>query len=87
MAAKHNVTAQSISGTGALRIGAAFLAKFWQGNREIYIPSPSWGNHVAIFEHAGLPVNRYRYYDKDTCALDFGGLIEDLKVRIYIATD
>ncbi|XP_016962119.1 aspartate aminotransferase, mitochondrial isoform X1 [Drosophila biarmipes] len=79
LAAKHNVTAQSISGTGALRIGAAFLAKFWKGNREIYIPSPSWGNHVAIFEHAGLPVNRYRYYNKDTCALDFAGLIEDLK--------
>ncbi|XP_017097979.1 aspartate aminotransferase, mitochondrial isoform X2 [Drosophila bipectinata] len=79
LAAKHNVTAQSISGTGALRIGAAFLAKWWKGNREIYIPSPSWGNHVAIFEHAGLPVKRYRYYNAASCDLDFNGMIEDLK--------
>ncbi|XP_062120644.1 aspartate aminotransferase, mitochondrial [Drosophila sulfurigaster albostrigata] len=77
--AKHNATTQAISGTGALRIGAAFLSKFWKGNREIYLPTPSWGNHVPIFEHAGLPVKRYRYYNPKNCNLDFNGMVEDLK--------
>ncbi|EDW78085.1 uncharacterized protein Dwil_GK24813 [Drosophila willistoni] len=77
--AKHNATVQTISGTGALRVGAAFLSKFWKGNREVYLPSPSWGNHVPIFEHSGLSVKRYRYYNAEHCNLDFNGMIEDLK--------
>ncbi|GJC96801.1 hypothetical protein ColKHC_05627 [Colletotrichum higginsianum] len=31
---------QSISGTGALRIGGAFLARFYPGAKNIYIPTP-----------------------------------------------
>lgn len=75
---KHNATTQSISGTGALRIGAAFLSKFWQGNREVYVPTPTWGNHVPIFEHSGLPIKKYRYYDPKTCGLDVQGVFEDI---------
>lgn len=84
--AKHNATTQAVSGTGALRVGGAFLSKFWRGNREIYLPTPSWGNHVPIFEHSGLPVKRYRYYNPKNCNLDFGGMVEDLKVRIFKQT-
>ncbi|XP_055837145.1 aspartate aminotransferase, mitochondrial [Episyrphus balteatus] len=76
--AKHNATVQAISGTGALRIGAAFLSKFWKGNREVYLPAPTWGNHIPIFEHCGLKVNKYRYYDPKTCGLDFKGCLEDI---------
>uniref|UniRef100_A0A1A9ZTS2 Aspartate aminotransferase n=1 Tax=Glossina pallidipes TaxID=7398 RepID=A0A1A9ZTS2_GLOPL len=75
---KRNATAQSISGTGSLRVGSAFLAKFWRGNREVYVPSPTWGNHIPVFEHAGLPVKKYRYYDSDTCGLDYKGCKEDI---------
>ncbi|XP_053961623.1 aspartate aminotransferase, mitochondrial-like [Anastrepha ludens] len=75
---KHNATTQSISGTGALRIGAAFLSKFWQGNREVYVPTPTWGNHVPIFEHSGLPIKKYRYYDPKTCGLDVKGCFDDI---------
>lgn len=70
---------QTISGTGALRVGAAFLAKFFPGEKKIYIPSPSWANHKAVFNHAGLDVEQYRYYDKSTIGLDFEGLIADVK--------
>lgn len=76
---KSNATTQTISGTGALRVGAAFLSKFWQQNREVYLPAPTWGNHIPIFEHSGLKVNRYRYYDPKTCALDFAGCMEDIR--------
>ncbi|VDK42369.1 unnamed protein product [Anisakis simplex] len=45
----RNVTVQSVSGTGALRIGAEFLAKCLDGPKVVHIPMPSWGNHVSIF--------------------------------------
>jgi aspartate/tyrosine/aromatic aminotransferase len=32
---------QSISGTGALRIGGEFLARFYD-NKTIYVPAPTW---------------------------------------------
>ncbi|TLD33328.1 hypothetical protein PspLS_00645 [Pyricularia sp. CBS 133598] len=70
---------QSISGTGALRIGAEFLSKFYPGAKNIYIPTPSWANHNAVFTQAGLKVEKYRYYNKDTIGLDFEGLVADVK--------
>ncbi|KAI0078928.1 PLP-dependent transferase [Panus rudis PR-1116 ss-1] len=70
---------QSISGTGALRIGGAFLARFYPHAKAIYLPTPSWGNHTPIFRDSGLEVKQYRYYDKKTVGLDFAGLKEDLQ--------
>ncbi|THH11583.1 hypothetical protein EW145_g539 [Phellinidium pouzarii] len=45
---------QSISGTGALRIGGAFLGRFYPHAKAIYLPVPSWGNHTPIFRDSGL---------------------------------
>ena len=71
---------QSISGTGALRIGGAFLGRFYPHVKPIYLPVPSWGNHTPVFRDSGLEVKGYRYFDKKTVGLDFEGLKEDLKV-------
>ncbi|KAK8078676.1 aspartate aminotransferase- mitochondrial [Apiospora saccharicola] len=73
------VITQTISGTGALRIGAAFLERFYPGAKKIYIPNPSWANHGAVFKDAGLEVEKYRYYNKDTIGLDFEGMVSDIK--------
>ncbi|XP_022755035.1 aspartate aminotransferase, cytoplasmic-like [Durio zibethinus] len=70
-------TAQCLSGTGSLRVGAEFLAKHYH-QRTIYIPLPSWGNHLKVFTMAGLSVNAYRYYDPATRGLNIQGLLEDL---------
>lgn len=72
---------QSISGTGALRIGGAFMARHYPGAKIIYLPTPTWGNHIPLFKDSGLEVRSYRYFDKKTVGLDFDGLKEDLKVR------
>lgn len=63
---------QSISGTGALRVGAAFLGRF-HPNKTILVPTPTWGNHGPIFKDAGLNVAQYRYFDTKTNGLDFQG--------------
>jgi aspartate aminotransferase len=73
------VITQSISGTGALRIGGEFLARWYPGAKKIYIPNPSWANHGAVFKDSGLEIAKYRYYNKDTIGLDFEGLIADVK--------
>ena len=70
---------QSISGTGALRIGGEFLARFYPSSKKIFIPTPSWANHNAVFKDSGLEVVKYRYYNKNTIGLDFDGMVEDLK--------
>lgn len=76
-------TVQSISGTGALRIGGAFLNSFAQ-SKDIYLPTPTWGNHIPIFKHSGLNVKSYRYYEPKTCGFDFQGALDDINVRIII---
>ncbi len=70
---------QSISGTGALRIGADFLARFYPGAKAIYVPTPTWANHVAVFKDAGLKAEKYRYYDAKTIGLDIEGMVADIK--------
>lgn len=74
----QNATVQSLSGTGSLFVGANFFKHFFPGNKEVYLPTPTWGNHGPIFKLAGLPVKSYRYYDPKTCGLDCQGLLEDI---------
>lgn len=81
LAAKSVSVTQSISGTGALRIGGAFLARHYPHSKIIYLPVPSWGNHTPIFRDSGFEVRGYRYFDKKTVGLDFAGLEADLKVN------
>jgi len=76
---------QSISGTGALRLGGAFLSRHYPHPKIIYLPLPSWGNHAPIFRDSGLEIQGYRYFDKETVGLDFKGLKEDLQVRALFA--
>ena len=51
---------QSLSGTGSLRVGADFIAKFLKGTK-VYLSNPTWGNHKNIFTDAGVEWKWYRY--------------------------
>ena len=70
---------QSLSGTGALRIGQRFLSDFYPFNKKIFFSSPTWGNHLNIARGAGLEIGEYRYYDSKTKDIDFEGMCEDLE--------
>jgi len=70
---------QTLSGTGACCVGGEFLSKFLpEGKKIIYVPNPTWGNHLAIFANCGLEVRKYRYYDGATNNLFIEGMLEDL---------
>lgn len=38
---------QTLSGTGAVRLGAEFLNRFRKST--VYISNPTWSNHLSIF--------------------------------------
>jgi aspartate aminotransferase len=71
-------TLQSISGTGSLRVGAAFI-NTWMPGTTVYLSNPTWGNHCNIFADAGVEWKYYRYFDPATVGLDFEGMKEDIK--------
>ena len=77
LAAGRVATAQTIGGSGALRVGADLLKKVLPTAR-IAISSPSWENHRVVFGNAGFEISDYRYYDPSTHGLDFAGMLEDL---------
>ena len=55
-----------------------FLERF-SGADTVYVSDPTWGNHIPIFEEAGLAVKRYRYFDAATNGLDFAGMLADVE--------
>ena len=77
LAAGRVATAQTIGGSGALRVGADLLKRALP-QAKIAISNPSWENHQVVFSTAGFEVIRYRYYDPVTHGLDFAGMLEDL---------
>lgn len=76
---KQVAIVQSLSGTGALRLGGEFLTRFYPGKKMILLPTPTWGNHGPIFMNSRLEVGSYRYFDPKTNGLDLEGMLQDLK--------
>lgn len=60
--------AESVGGTGALRVAAEFLYK--EVGKKICIPDPTWSNHKQIFERAGFEVSTYPHYDREKRVFD-----------------
>jgi len=73
---KRAVSLQTISGTGAVHLGALFLSKFYPrpSNQSTYFSSPTWVNHNQIFSNVNLPIKTYPYFSAETKGLDFAGM-------------
>lgn len=78
IADKRAVTIQGLGGTGALKVGADFLRRFFPESN-LYISDPSWENHRALFESAGFQVENYPYYDAASHGINFDGMIAALQ--------
>ncbi|MGC6247079.1 amino acid aminotransferase [Bisgaard Taxon 45] len=70
-------TVQSLGGTGALRIAAEFIKRQTKA-QNVWISTPTWPNHNAIFNAVGMTIREYRYYDAEKKCLDWDNLIADL---------
>jgi aspartate aminotransferase len=69
---------QSISGTGALRLGAEFLKDFFI-DRTVYCSDPTWSNHYGVFQSAGLKTATYPYYNPETITLNLDALLNAIR--------
>jgi aromatic-amino-acid transaminase len=67
------VSAETLGGTGALKVGADYLKRLLP-EAKVYISDPSWENHRALFESAGFVVESYPYYDAATRGVNFEGM-------------
>ena len=70
------VSFQTISGTGAVHLGALFLSRFYPrpSGQPVYFSSPTWANHNQIFSNVSLPIKTYPYFSAQTKGLDFEGM-------------
>ncbi|UWQ21283.1 amino acid aminotransferase [Jannaschia sp. W003] len=64
-------------GTGAVRQGME-LMRLARPDCTVWLSDPTWPNHPAIVDHVGLKRRSYRYFDADTGAVDFAGMMESL---------
>ena len=71
-------TLQTVGSSGGLKVGADFL-KRWFPESTVWVSDPSWDNHRAIFEGAGVSVKTYPYYDPATGGLKFDALCDTLR--------
>ncbi|XP_046667734.1 aspartate aminotransferase, cytoplasmic [Homalodisca vitripennis] len=70
---------QTLSGTGALRVAAEFLARHLKYS-VFYYSRPSWENHGLVFYNGGFTDGRdYRYWDEKNRTIDWAGMKEDLQ--------
>ena len=67
-------TLQTIGSSGGLKVGADFIAR-WLPGSAVWVSDPSWDNHRAMFEGAGLAVHSYPYYDAETGGLRFEAML------------
>jgi aromatic-amino-acid transaminase len=77
-AAGRIATLQTLGGSGALRVGADFLKRYYP-QAQVWISDPSWENHRVVFERAGFTVNTYPYYDDATGGLKFDAMMDALR--------
>ena len=64
---------QTVGGTGAVRLGAAFLNRNIPDHSEqarlpnptkVYVGTPAWPNYIPLFRHAGFEVEIFNHYDR-----------------------
>jgi len=69
---RHWIGLQSIGGSGALRLIADFCSHVAPGSR-VWMPKPTWPNHIPLFTSAGLRLEQYAYP-----SYEYGDLLEGI---------
>ncbi|MBV7380407.1 aromatic amino acid transaminase [Maritimibacter dapengensis] len=64
-------------GTGAIH-QALELVKMANPDATIWLSAPTWPNHPSIIKHLKMNMAEYRYFDNDSRAVDFSGMMADL---------
>jgi aspartate/tyrosine/aromatic aminotransferase len=65
-------------GTGALRIAGDYLKTMHDG-ASLWLSDPTWANHPAVFQAAGLPIKTYPYLDTASNTVAFESMTAALQ--------
>ncbi len=68
--------AQTLGGTGGLRLGGEFLSR--EVTKKVYISDPTWPNHRGVFGACEMEIETYPYYNSEKHTLDFEGMVDTL---------
>ncbi|WP_274818838.1 amino acid aminotransferase, partial [Klebsiella pneumoniae] len=71
-------TIQTLGGSGALKVGADFLKRYFPDSA-VWVSDPTWENHVAIFAGAGFEVHTYPWFDSATRGVNFPAMLAALQ--------
>ncbi|KAA9002564.1 aspartate/tyrosine/aromatic aminotransferase [Affinibrenneria salicis] len=78
LAANRIATIQTVGGSGALKVGADFLKRYFP-NSGVWVSDPTWENHIAIFSGAGFKVHTYPYFDAESRGVKFDAMLTALQ--------
>lgn len=71
-------TLQTVGGSGALKVGADFLKRYFPQS-QVWVSDPTWDNHVALFEGAGFVTHTYPYFDAASRGVNFAAMLATLQ--------
>ncbi|MCK9259912.1 MAG: aspartate/tyrosine/aromatic aminotransferase [Azoarcus sp.] len=77
LAQQRVATIQTVGGSGALKVGADFLKRYFPDS-EVWVSDPTWENHIAILAGAGFKVHTYPYFDANSLGVDIEGMLATL---------
>jgi len=69
-------TIQGVGSSGGLKVAADFIKAYFPAAK-IYLSSPTWDNHRAVFEGSGVETTTYPYYQDGQ--VDFAGMLDTLR--------
>ena len=69
--------AQTAGGSGALRLGAELLTTL-APDATVWASTPTWANHIPLITDAGMKMESYPYYNRETLGVDFEDMLEHL---------
>ncbi len=78
LTSRRIATIQSVGSSGSLRVGADFIHRYFPASA-VWVSDPTWDNHRAMFEGAGLTVHTYPYYDAATGGVRFDAMLDSLR--------
>jgi len=73
-------SAQATGGSGALRLGAEII-KAANPDATVWVSTPTWANHVPLISSAGLQLESYPYYNRETLGVDFEDMMTCLEEK------
>ncbi len=78
VAPERVAAAATPGGTGAIHM-VLELIKMASPDATVWLSAPTWPNHPSIIGHLGMKMAEYRYFDNTSRAVDFEGMLADLK--------